>query len=189
QEMRDALQRALDENLVPAALRALLNAVLERLRRSSIDQALRTPTGEGRPAAADVLSLALSEAPQQAALLTAHANRGDRSIEDFWKDLRAQPQLRDQIDALQLNMQLAALTQNHTALMQALQQMPAVSSARDLAKLDAAGWTDLIKKHQANGEVIGLPKGVDIPGDNADEKTANYVQSLVGAVQTAFPTD
>lgn len=188
-ERSDAIEQALKDNIIPDALRTTLPNILERLDRLSVAQALQTPPTEGQPIPGQVLNLGLPTPDLQAAFLTRYANRGDQPIPGFWKELRNQPEFASHVDALQLNLQLGVLTQNHVPLMQALTANHGVTSTRDLVKLNTAAWSNLINTPQANGQVIGLPPGVDIAGDTPEEKTKNYVNGLVSVVQTAFPTE
>jgi hypothetical protein len=109
-------------------------------------------------------------------------------IEDFWSALRNNPGFKSHVADLQFTLQLAALTRNHPPLVQALQQMQKsgnVTSIRDLAKMNAADWLNLI--HQRHGrKIIGVP--ANTPGNNDAEKAKNYAQELATTIETAFPT-
>ncbi len=186
QERSDALDRALKDNIIPAALRDSLPSVLEQLQRLAVGLALRTPPAEGRPTLSNFLSTVLPSPDQQTGLLTLAANHVG-TPEEFWKDLRAHPDFQRPgvVDRLQVTMQFALLTQNHLPLVQQLQQMD-IKSTRDLVKLDAAAWTDLINK-PVNGQPIGVPPGV--PGATPEEKTTTYVRGIVSTLQAALPTE
>ncbi len=182
QKCSDALEKALNDNLIPAALRHSLPTLLAQLRQLAVQETLQTPPAVGRPALSQLLGTVLTAPSQQAAFLTAYANHGDQPIEDFWQNLRAQPQFAQHVDSLQLALQLGVLTQNHLPLIQELRKTFKVKSPRDLVKFEAATWTNLVNEH-----TIGLPP--DIPGNTPEEQTANYVNGILSLLHAAFPTD
>ncbi len=182
QKQNDALERAFKENLIPAALRESIAKLLPQLRQLTVEQALQTPPSAGKPTASQLLNTVMKAPDQQAAFLTAYANHGDQPVEEFWKNLRAQPAFATKVDALQFVLQLGVLTQNHVPLIQELQNTLKVASMRDLVKLDAAAWTALVNK-----KTVGLPPNV--PGDTPEARAANYVNGIMGMLHAAFPTE
>jgi hypothetical protein len=150
-----------------------------------IDSALHTVPVAGTNSLGEILTTVLPS-EQQATLLALAVNH-DGSPEELWTQVRAHPKFQQpgMVDKLQLTLQLGLLTQNHLPLIQALQGM-AITSPRDLAKLDAAAWTNLLNQ-QVNGQPIGVPAGV--PDAPPAEKTTNYVNGIVSTLQAAFPTE
>src|SRR5207302_1100181 len=86
---------------------------------------------------------------------------------------------------LQLTVQLGLITRNHVPLVQQLQTMN-IGSTRDLVKLGAAAWLDLIGK-EVGGKPIGVPPGM--PGATSQDQALNYVNGIVATLQAALPTD
>lgn len=186
-ESRDALEHALNENIIPTALRNSLDKILGQLQELAARSALQVTPGDRGHSLSELLSGALSSLDQQATLLMLSANHTG-SPEEFWSQLRAHPDFQDNgtVERIQLTLQLGMLTQNHLPLIQELQQTDQIKTTRDLVKLDAAAWTDLVNR-QANGNPVGIPPGVS--GATQQERIANYVNSIVSVLQAAFPTD
>jgi hypothetical protein len=177
-KQRNALERAFEENLIPASLHNSLDQMLYLLQKVTIAQTLNTSFAAGQPAMSEILGIVLNKQDEQVAFLTAYANRDDQSIELFWKKLREESGFADRVDALQFTLQLGVLTQNNVPLMKELNK--GFKSARDLTSLDAATWASLVDK-------FGLPPNV--PGDTPEARTANYVNSIMSVTQAAFPNE
>jgi Tc toxin complex TcA C-terminal TcB-binding domain/ABC toxin N-terminal region/Neuraminidase-like domain/Salmonella virulence plasmid 28.1kDa A protein len=178
----DALTKALDDNLIPAVLSRSLPTILAGLQQLATSEALQTPPAPGKTAIGQLLGMVLTAQADQAAFLAAYADNEDQPIEDFWKNLRAQPQFAPKVDAVQLTLQLGLLTQGHLPLIQELQSSVKPSSPRDLVQLDSAAWTAMVNKPN-----IGVPP--DVPGTTPEERTTNYVNGIMGLVHAAFPTE
>ncbi len=187
QEQRNLLAKAIKDNLIPATLNDTLDQIIAQLHRLIVHSALINPPAVGIHSLSEVLSTALPSSENQATLLSLSINHVG-SPEDFWKQLRTHPEFQQPgiIEKLQLTLQLGLLTQNHLPLIQELQKMENLTSPRDLVKLDRDAWMSLINK-QVNGQPIGVPPGV--PGTTPQEKATNYVNSIISALQAAFPTD
>ncbi|HEX7568838.1 MAG TPA: peptidoglycan-binding domain-containing protein [Anaerolineaceae bacterium] len=112
------------------------------------------------------------------------------SIQDFWHQLRLEPNFKAPgvVEDLQLTLQLGLLTLNNVTLVQALQnlrQQGTLQSLQDLVKLDANGWTQLINT-PVNGQPIAIP--LSLPGATPQEKTTNYVNTMMANLREAFAT-
>ena len=111
-------------------------------------------------------------------------------IEDFWTKLRQNADFQGAgvVESLQLTLQLSFVTFNNTPLVAALQSGPqtgTLKSPRDLVKLDANAWTQLMNT-QINGQPVPVPDGV--PGATRAEKVTNYVNGIMETLKTVFPT-
>ena len=110
--------------------------MLPRLQSLAVGQTLQTiPASGGAPFSA-ILGTVLADVNNQTAFLSAYAENGDRPIEEFWQNLRAQPAFANQVDKIQFVLQLGVLTHSHLPLIQALQNNLKVTSIRDLLKLN-----------------------------------------------------
>jgi hypothetical protein len=179
---RRALETALDENVIPVRLRKDLDSILERLRQLIVEHAFQPPDEPGRTSLGDLLNTVLPRREKQKTFLSRYV-RHEGPIEDFWKDLRENSELAEDVDKLQFVLQLGILTQNHLPLVRELQKT--CKSARDLVKLDADAWKELIQK-RVDGQPIGFPP--DVPGADNAEKTKNYADLMARMVEESFPT-
>src|SRR6266567_3289763 len=112
----------------------------------------------------------------------------DGPIEDFWSKLREQPEFKapGTVENLQFILQFGALTQYNLPLVQALQglrQQGTLQSVRDLTRLDANAWANLIN---TQGNSISIPSF--IPGATREEQVVNYVGIIIDSLKRAFPT-
>ena len=113
----------------------------------------------------------------------------DGPIQTFWDDLRATPELRDNVDQLQFAIQAGALTGNHLPLVEELQRLRQdgeIATARDLVRLDEAGWSEILARRPDNGQdIIGAPPG--IPGEG-EKKLETYAKGLTRLMERTYPT-
>jgi peptidoglycan hydrolase-like protein with peptidoglycan-binding domain len=181
-DLAQALEKACDDNIIPAAERALIVNSVSILVGKAAEQALLTPVGEGRAALGDFLKVTSLPADLHATFVNAYANRTG-AIDNFWKSLRQNPQFQQPgvVDSIQLMLQFSLLSQNHLPLVQNIFSTFAPRSISDLAGLTKTQWTTLI-----NANNIGVPSGV--PGATPDEQVSNYVDSIRASLQVAFPT-
>lgn len=190
QAQRRALEAALAENIIPETLQAQLDAILSRFRGLVAKQVFDVADERGKLPFVEVLDASLQPREKQVAFLDAYVRHAGR-IEDFWNGLRQQPELAAPgiVEDFQFTLQLAALTGNNVPLLRglkALRQNGTLAGARDLVKLDARAWTELINTSAtSNGD--GIPPGT--PGANREEKVTNYVRGILGELEQAFPTD
>ncbi|HSH82303.1 MAG TPA: Tc toxin subunit A, partial [Herpetosiphonaceae bacterium] len=201
---RGALEAALAANIVPATLRERLDAILARLAKLVEDRAFEPPGGDGGASLSQLLAPTLPTTEQQRAFVQLYANY---SGEDFWGDLRQNPEFAAHVDSLQFTMQAGVLTQNNPPLIQKLQEMRAsgtITGLRDLVRLDIEEWKALIAPPPATGTeptrsgpaeatgtratatAVSLPPYV--PGETEAERVTNYATVLTHMVQDAFPT-
>jgi hypothetical protein len=111
-------------------------------------------------------------------------------VEDFWLKLQQNPDFQGAgvVESLQLTLQLSFVTFNNTPLVAALQNGPqagTLKSPRDLVKLDANAWTQLMNT-QINGQPVAVPDAV--PGATRPEKVTHYINGIVAMLKTVFPT-
>src|SRR6266478_6408562 len=106
QEMRNALTQAIQDNLVPNALSATLDNIIDQLQRLVVHSTLNTVPVAGAHSVGEILTTVLPPA-QQATLLSLAANH-DGSPEEFWAQVRAHPDFQQPgvVDKLQLTLQL-----------------------------------------------------------------------------------
>ncbi len=189
QALRRALEASLRDDIVPARFEPQLDAILERLDQLVEKHVFDSDDPNGRIPFADVVATSLQPRGKQVAFLKAYA-RHEGPIEEFWKSLREQPEFSGPgaVEDLQFTLQLNLLTRSSVPVMQALRglrQNGTLRSARDLTRLDAAAWTQLVNGASAGDREV-LP--ADTPGGTKEEKVASYVNRIVDTLEAAFPT-
>jgi hypothetical protein len=189
QRKRAALESAISSNIIPLSIQDEIDSILARLHHSFVQRIIQQPGPNGQVTIGRVLAGALPLPELQAAFVSAsitHSQSGD-STESFWDKLRGDARFgSDDIDSIRFTVQVGALTSNHPPLIEALQKKRRdgeMSSLRDLARLDAADWEDLIQQ-TTNGS--DLPTGV--PGKDAAEKIKNFATTIASSVELQFPT-
>ncbi len=200
-DLRRALQAAIQDNIIPASLGAQLEQILPRLLYPAIQSAFRAPAD---PAVATIGALTATAIPARAnqeAFLSAYLqHRGAPA--DFWAALQRKPEFpAPVVEDLQYAFWLGALARDHMPLVVALQAMrkqgtrvdqsaaapappPTLKTPRDLAAKDEAWWRTQIALPV--GQPIGVP--ADVPGGTPEEKTTNYVKTVMRTLEAAFPT-
>jgi len=185
-EQRQALLLALEHNLIPAALREQIDAILAALQKAAVQLAFEPDESGAAPGA--LLAIVLPERAVQEALVSAYLLH-EGSVESFWQALREHPSFQEWlVDRVQLLLELGALTRQHLPLVRALNESRrtgAWSSLADLAKLTETDWLTFLEK-SVEGVPIGYPP--DMPGANDTEKSANYARLLTNTLSNTFPT-
>jgi hypothetical protein len=178
---RRAIVRSAEENIIPFSFAEQADAILESFRALRVQLAMEA-TGGATATLNDLLSVTLKDADLRKELLTAYAIHSG-PIETFWQTLAAQPHFQNHIEGVQLTLQLGALTGNHLPLVNVLwqkQEQGEISTLTDLARLDEAGWLELIQK------AGGVPPGA--PGEDESAKASNYAKVLSHRAEGAFPS-
>ncbi|MCM3870736.1 MAG: peptidoglycan-binding protein, partial [Pyrinomonadaceae bacterium] len=179
--LRLALETSLQQNLIPAAIGNQIDDILAELERP--DNLFKT----GDPVTTPVLGVLSTStlSPERQAKFVISAARHDGSTEEFWQNLRRDPDFgAEQVKELQLTMQLGLLAQNHVPLVRELQKRKPsneMTSLRDLAGMEESDWLAMVQRPD-----VGVPD--DVPGANADEKSKNYVSGIVQLMEAAFPS-
>ena len=180
-DLEGALDAAVRENLVPAALADELGTVAEELQTvgrehlaSSLNRLLDTsPTPIPSRSREKVLEL---------------RGRHGGSTEEFWSAL-----LRDRdlvaagvVEELQHTLELGDLTGANVPLVAEIQAMRTEdeSPSQLLARLDASEWRGLVERSVQQGAKIPP----DVPGQSQEERIKNHSRELARAAEEAYPT-
>lgn len=189
QSQRAGLESAISSNVIPLSVQDEIDSILARLHDSFVQRIIQQPAPIGQVTLGQVLAGALRSPELQAAFVSAsikHSQSGD-STESFWDNLRNDARFAaDDIDSIRFTVQVGALTSNCPPLIEVLQKKRRdgeMLSLRDLARLDAADWENLIQQI-SNGS--DLPTG--IPGKDAAERTKNFATTIASSVELQFPT-
>jgi Putative peptidoglycan binding domain len=183
--LRQALELSLAQNIIPPRSEREVDAIIDSLSQLAIRLAVEPPAGEQNGHAMTLGSLAgtvLNDQQAQSTFVERYVNHKG-TLDEFWKNLEAEPGFANQVPALQLTMQFGALTSNHLPLVQGLHQMQQsgqIAHFSDLARLDEAGWLKLIQQPG-----IGAP--ATIAGKDETERAQNYARGLTNLVEDALP--
>src|SRR5262249_13058364 len=124
----------------------------------------------GAASIGDLLKLAgLAEAQQ---LKLVRAFQGDfEDPAEVWASLSQDPDFvaPGLIERIQTIIQLGELTLNHPRLVGTLQRRGRVAKLQDLAQFDIGDWLGVLDRRE-DDRPIGLPPGIDIPGETAEDK-------------------
>ncbi len=184
-----AWDAALAQNLVPVVLsrrrEALRTALAAARRRYALDQPLLVGNGTLRAVlAASTVPVAGYDVVADA--FVSHGGLG----EPFWRALAADPAPVGGSAALadlRTGVEVGVVAKNHPPLVTLLRSEiadaaePALSSPRDLAKLDPDGWLTLLTEH-----TITPPEGTD--GDTPAARLRTFAQTLTSQGERLFPT-
>lgn len=180
-ERAAAFDKALEEYVIPASLRAQRTALLDSLEAALLRAYAEQPIAPGKPSFDALFSTVLASPTARDQLLALQlAHQG--SAEELWAKLEAHPDFSAAAPALAFTSTVATITDGHLPLIEALQaarQEGTLLVARDLVTLGANGWNDLVAS-------VGVPS--DAPGTDVDDKARLYVEQLEARVEEAFPS-
>ncbi|KAF5437921.1 Peptidoglycan-binding (PGRP) domain of peptidoglycan hydrolases-containing protein, partial [Candidatus Methanophagaceae archaeon] len=177
QVLRQALETALTENIIPQRLESSLEEIIAQLQQLIIDQEVKGETSRG----ALVKTSPFLMDQQRKVFAGAYAQH-EGSIEDFWEELGKLPEFSEEgsVEELQLTLQMGEFTQSHLPMVENLQerrQVGTLQSLRDLAKWDLDQWRVLIK-------IVGAPP--DVPGNDENERVENYAEIMFETVENDY---
>ena len=187
---RRALEDAVSANIIPSGFGQTIDQTLEQLQQTAVKQAFEASTVPGRASPGELLKTSDIPDSKLTEFLTLQVKH-EGSPEEFWKNLHANPSLAAVADDLQFTLQVGALTQNYLPMAQQIQAMKRsrkITTLRDLAKMDANDWKQIITTRVERGiAIVGFPP--DTPGNNDQEKIDGYAASLTRFIEAQFPTD
>jgi peptidoglycan hydrolase-like protein with peptidoglycan-binding domain len=179
--LRQSLERAVKENVVPAGLSDDLDGILDSLEKAR-SRVLAGPNGASLPLGQLLDSSGVS-ANSQEKFLKLYLERSG-TLKDFWDSLRNSEQLpAAHVDAFRYTLQLGLLTQNNVSLVKLLQAK--ARSLRDLVPFDTKDWHAFIKETHGGG----VPLPPNLPGNTDDERIASYAEQIVELLQEALPME
>jgi hypothetical protein len=176
-----AFDTAFAERIIPASLGASRGDLLAHLEAALLRHHAKQPITPGKHSLDALLATVLAspaDRDQLVALQLAHQGSG----EAFWAKVEAHPTFGAAALALAFTATIATITDNHLALIKALQDARrdgTLRVARDLASLDEAGWKALL-------DTAGVP--ADAPGSGPADKAARYAADVQARVEEAFPS-
>ena len=181
-----ALQKSVDNNIIPGRLAAQVEAAPELLRKQVAQYTATVDTGP--QSLRTLLGGTLSE-EELTAFVTARADQ-QGSTAEFWNKIGADPVLGNKSQQIQLDLQLAALTGKHAPLLQQLQRMKNAgefASLRDLAGFNEERWAQVVQQQQVPEEQL-FPPGIP-PELKKEDKVRVYAQTMARIMEDSFPTE
>jgi len=179
--IRAALEASIGANIVPTALGADLDRILERLAELAVQSAFEADD----TVAAAPLGVLLRTAPdvtaEQQEQVVQFALR-DEDNGDFWRRLRQATSLDEgAIGAVRFTVGLGTISHHLPliGLLQAERQEGAIGTLRDLARLTKDDWRALVDQ-------TGPP--AETPGETEEARAATYALQMAHQVEDAFPT-
>jgi peptidoglycan hydrolase-like protein with peptidoglycan-binding domain len=215
-QLASALQRAVDAGIVPGDLAGKIDTIASQLRHSALTMAVQDPSALGGalgvfPEEADrmdflqrlVTATAVDSATASSAAETGVEAVAADSAKRFWTELAADERYAARVPALQLNLQLAVLTNGHAPLVAGLARRLGSGDGgqhrrvpfRELARYTSADFEAAIDE-LPSGERV--PADFDIPAahqlaadaDLGDEalRVKAYAVTLANIIADAMPT-
>ena len=106
----------------------------------------------------------------------------DGSTQDFWQSLTNDPEFKSVVPELALTFELGALAPDNPVLITALRKQYQPASVKDLVKLSANDWAQLITSNN-----VPIPSSIN--GNTPGERTANYVDRILRPLKSALASD
>jgi hypothetical protein len=184
--LREALERALADNLVPPGLRDEIERTVDRMQELIVQHTFTEPDVTDKFSLNDLFDTTVLSQAQRRKLLDRYVRR-EGSVEEFWEALRQDPEFGEKrVEEAQLALHLGAVTYNHLPLIRELKRDPGIKTMRDLARLDERDWLELIRRPGSNRGVIGTPP--EVPGEDDATREESYAEVISAIVEDAFPT-
>ncbi|WP_170320027.1 neuraminidase-like domain-containing protein [Polyangium spumosum] len=184
--LRRAVEQSMATNIIPTLATLDIDALMELFEAKMVDLVLEAREDGGKSFDEVLATAGLALASQQEFVRAVILHEGPAG--DFWGNLSQDTALSGEtIDRLKRTMQLGALTRYHAPLVARLHAMyddQTLTSPRDLARYDEAGWKGVLVPE--DGPPISPPP--DTPGANEIQRMDNYAKILERTVETAFPT-
>jgi peptidoglycan hydrolase-like protein with peptidoglycan-binding domain len=183
EDLKRGLLRAIESRIIPILSERELDDAIGRIVAAGPALATTVRPVPGLPTFAERIKAGVPKTEDQAVLLKVFAqNRTDPST--FWSKLRGEPEFaaKGKLEAAQFALQLDALTQSHLPLMKVLQAEELLTSTRDLLRLGEEKLRQILNRGD-----VGVPD--DVPGANPTDRRENYLESVMGALHLALPTD
>ena len=186
---RELLEHAISENLVPARLERQIDEIIEILRGIRLSYAAQGTFGGGKGTIGELLALTPAAGEHRAAFMQALTSHSG-SFSTFWKAVVEDGVLPSEVaDQVKLTFELGALTRNHVPLVAELSRELAdgtLTSKRDLARLDEAGWVAIFQRPGPDGAPIGVPANID--GEDEPARLAQFATIVQTQLERAYPT-
>jgi peptidoglycan hydrolase-like protein with peptidoglycan-binding domain len=179
---RAALERSINDVIIPAELATNLGEILAQLQRARGNHVLTDSADATSPLGGLLISSGVSSSSREKFLNLYFEHTG--RIEDFWNSLASTEEIpRSDVEALRFTLQLALLTRNNLPLVKLLSGES--RSMRDLVHLNTEDWIARIRTAHTGG----IPLPPDLPGDTDESRISAYAGEILELLQDALPMD
>jgi hypothetical protein len=188
QRQREVLVKAVDDNMVPARLRATIDDILAVLAQIKLRYTADVSVGGGKGTVGQLLNVVNVPADQRTTILTTMSDHVG-SLAALWQRLDADASLPDAtVKQVRIAVELGSLTRNHVPLVAALAGRIGGGelSKRDLAQYSKADWFAVFARPGPDGKPVGVPDNID--GDTPEERRETYAAILDQQFERAYPT-
>ena len=187
EEIEQAIQRAVENNLVPSSLTSDIATVQTTLAAARIDRMVPSSTPESTTLGAILVAASLTAGlPRDfAELYAAHTG----TAEEFWTALRGHVDFGDTVvDRIQFTLQVGALTASYPPLVKLLhakRDANVFALAAELAQYDADDWVGFLGE-TVDGDEVDTPPGVI--GVDSSARRTNYAGAIAKMVEDLYPS-
>jgi Tc toxin complex TcA C-terminal TcB-binding domain/Neuraminidase-like domain/Putative peptidoglycan binding domain/Salmonella virulence plasmid 28.1kDa A protein len=184
-----AVATAIEAGVVAPSYAERAQDDLARLASHAVDAALAASAGMGKTPVSDVLTTAAKVPADKQRVFMERWSTASGPIREFWSELvDSKAFTTEEVADLQFAMTVGRFTRGHLPLVSAIADMRAegeITDTRDLARLDAADWRNLIEGGDGRPPV-GLPENFTA----RDDETAleAYTRLLERSFERAYPT-
>jgi hypothetical protein len=177
--LREALERSIDEDIIPAKLAEQIDRILDQLANLAVSLAFvpEEDSKQAIPVGAKLETALLAPDLQRKVVEFIYRYEGDKNL---WEALATEGRIEQTaLDTVRFTLESSVLVFDHLPTLEAIQtlrQNRKWSSTRDLAHLKRSECKALVEKTITRG----LPDGFE----NADA----YAEAIVDRIEQAFPT-
>ncbi len=183
------LEKALDDNLIPARIEPQIPDILATLRKIKLRFAADSTYGVGKGTVGQLLDLNPEAKKVQTTFMAALVDHHG-PINTFWDSLVKNHVLRPEaVQQVKLTFEVGALTRNHVPLVGEVMRMfqrGQLQAKRQLARYDRNDWIRVLKRTGPGGKTIGFPANID--GDNEEAKYEQFAAILQQSFERSYPT-
>jgi len=183
-----AVRAAIASQMIAPDYAERAEADLARLTGLGASAALREAHGMGKTPIATVLTAA-GVAPEKQERFVAALIAADRPTSRFWRGLADNDSFtRDEVATIRFATDVGRATRGHVPLVEALldlRRAGRVGGTRDLARLTAADWRNLVSSHRG-GQPIGIP--ANLTAANEEQAVGAYAYLLERQFERMHPT-
>ena len=179
--VRQAWERAVEQGILPAELGSKIPRSLKRFKAYSAGRLLEEPAQVGVSSFRALIENSLENAERQQRFAQLYYEKRD-DLAAFWEAVRAE--FPDEVGRLQSDGKLAVLTINNAPLVRRLRaQRDDPGAPLDLVRgglYRRETWRDLLS------DDVPIPN--EIPGEDLEEKRANYALFMACQLRLSYPT-